>query len=93
MLLTIQECHDYSSLYFARHTVHLEVGVSLIVMMTPMHGENPLKKQTTHKIFYFNLESKNLSMHWRHHLANSRQSPSAQQPFENYSGLLLVVLD
>ena len=27
--------------------------------------------------FYCNLESKNLSMHWRHHLTNSRQSTSA----------------
>ena len=26
--------------------------------------------------FYCNLESKNLSMHWRHHLTNSRQSTS-----------------
>ena len=30
---------------------HLAVGVSSIVVMTPMHGENLLKKQTTHKIF------------------------------------------
>ena len=45
-------------------------------MMTPMHGENLLKKQTNTKIFYCNLESKNLSMHWRHHLSNSRQLTS-----------------
>ena len=30
---------------------HLAVGVSSIVVMTPMHGENLLKKQTTHKFF------------------------------------------
>ena len=28
--------------------------------------------------FYCNLESKNLSMHWRHHLTNSRQSTSVK---------------
>ena len=43
--------------------------------MTPMHGENLLKKQTTCKN-YCNLESKNLSMHWRHHGMNSRQRSS-----------------
>ena len=32
--------------------VHLAVGVSLAVVMTPMHGENLLKKQTNTKIFY-----------------------------------------
>ena len=57
-------------------TLHLEVGVSSVVVMTPMHGENLLKKQTNTKFFYFNLESKNLSMHWRHHLTNSRQITS-----------------
>lgn len=46
--------------------------------MTPKHGENLLKKQTNTKIFYCNLESKNLSMHWRHHLTNSRQITSVQ---------------
>ena len=35
------------------------------------------KEADKHKIFYCNLESKNLSMHWRHHLTNSHQSPSA----------------
>ena len=55
---------------------HLEVGVSSVVVMTPMHGENLLKKQTNTKIFYCNLESKNLSMHWRHHLSNSCQLTS-----------------
>ena len=50
---------------------NLAVAVSSVVVMTPMHGENLLKKQTTHKIFYRNLESKNLSMHWRHHHMNS----------------------
>ena len=44
--------------------------------MTPKHGENLLKKQTNTKIFYCNLESKNLSMHLRHHHTNSRQSTS-----------------
>ena len=29
-------------------TTHLEVGVSSVVVMMPMHGENLLKKQTTH---------------------------------------------
>ena len=53
------------------------VAVSSVVVMTPMHGENLLKKQTTHKIFYCILESKNLSMHWRHHGTNSRQRSSA----------------
>ena len=57
---------------------HLAVAVSSVVVMTPMHGENLLKKQTTHKIFYCNLESKNLSMHWRHHSTNSRQRSSVE---------------
>ena len=35
------------------------------------------KEADKHKIFYCNLESKNLSMHWRHHLSNSRQLTSA----------------
>ena len=37
---------------------NLAVAVSSVVVMTPMHGENLLKKQTTHKFFYCNLESK-----------------------------------
>ena len=48
-------------------------------LMTPKHGENLLKKQTNTKIFYCNLESKNLSMHLHHHRANSRQSSSEEQ--------------
>ena len=34
------------------------------------------KEADKHKNFYGNLENKNLSMHWRHHLTNSRQSTS-----------------
>ena len=57
-------------------TEYLAVAVSSVVVMTPMHGENLLKKQTTHKNLYCNLECKNLSMHWRHHGMNSCQSSS-----------------
>ena len=32
--------------FFCSNGSHLAVGVSSIVVMTPMHGENPLKKQT-----------------------------------------------
>ena len=35
------------------------------------------KEADKHKNFYCNLESKNLSMHWHHHLTNSHQSTSA----------------
>ena len=31
--------------------IHLTVSVSSVVVMTPMHGENLLKKQTNTKIF------------------------------------------
>ena len=55
---------------------HLAVGVSLVVVMTPMHGENLQKKQTNTKFFYCNLERKNLSINWCHHRTNSRQSSS-----------------
>ena len=55
---------------------HLAVVMSLVVVMTLMHGENLLKKQTNTNIFYYNLESKNLSMPWRHHRMNSHQSSS-----------------
>ena len=34
------------------------------------------KEADKHKLFYCNLESKNLSMHWCHHTTNSRQSAS-----------------
>ena len=34
------------------------------------------KEADKHKIFHCNLESKNLSIHLRHHLTNSRQSNS-----------------
>ena len=44
--------------------------------MTIMQGENQLKKQKNLKISNWNLESKNLSMHLRHHCTNSRQSSS-----------------
>ena len=55
---------------------HLAVGMSSIIVMTLMHGENLQKKQTNTKFLYCNLESKNLSMHLRHHLMNSCQSSS-----------------
>ena len=38
---------------------HKLVGMSLVVVMTQMHGENQLKKQKKTKIFDCNLESKN----------------------------------
>ena len=54
---------------------HLAVAMSSVIVMMPMHGENLLKKQTTHKFFYCK-ESKTLSMHWRHHGTNSCQRSS-----------------
>ena len=35
-------------------------------------------KEADNTQFYCNLESKNLSMHWRHHGPNSRQKSSAE---------------
>ena len=59
---------------------HKLVGMSSVVVMTQMHGENQLKKQKKTKIFDCNLESKNLSMHLRHHHTNSRQITSVRAP-------------
>ena len=36
------------------------------------------KEADKYDFFYCNLESKNLSMHWRHHRTNSHQSSSAK---------------
>ena len=47
-------------------SITFEVGMSSVYVMTTMHGENLLKKQTNTKIFYCNLESENLSMHCMH---------------------------
>ena len=60
-------------------TAHLAVGVSSVVVMMAMHGENLLKKQTNTKFFYCSLGSKNLSMHRRHQRTNSHQSSSVLQ--------------
>ena len=50
--------------------------VSLVVVMTQMHGENQLKKQTKTKIFYCSLERKNLFNYLHHHHKNSRKITS-----------------
>ena len=39
------------------------------------------KEADNTQIFYCNLESKNLSMHWRHHGTNSRQRSSDWMTF------------
>ena len=60
-----------------RQSSHLAVGVSLVVVDANAWRKST-KEADKHKIFYCSLESKNLSMHWRHHLTNSRQSTSGE---------------
>ena len=60
---------------------HKLVGMSSGVVMTQMHGENQLKKQTMSKNFYCILESKNLFHHLCLHRMSSCHTTSAASAF------------